>query len=354
MQESSEGIALEVANLEAKVVRLQRQKDSVTSQNAQLLDTVDQLQRTIDLLDLVAGSSLQIPTWLTAKPSSRKKHATLALLLSDTHFDEVVNPEEVGFLNKYDRRIAEMRLKTWAENSVKLARHYLAGVTYDGVVLMLGGDTFSGDIHEELAQTNADTILGSVLHWAEQLGAVINMLAEEFGKVHVAAVPGNHGRLSRKPRMKLRAKTNMDWLLAKMIERSFLSDKRVTFQVGENADALIRIYNQGHLLTHGDQVNGGGGIGGIWPPIMRMRARKAQRAMEINEPFQTLWMGHWHQLIQTPGIIVNGSLKGTDEYAWLNNFGHEVPQQALAVVTPEHGVTMQAPVFCMDRKKEKW
>lgn len=354
MQESSEGLDAKVANLEAKVVRLQRQKDSVTSQNAHLLETVDELQRTIDLLDLVAEAKVNVPTWLTTKPSSRKKHATLALLLSDTHFDEVVNPEEVGFLNKYDRRIAELRLQTWAENSVKLARHYLAGITYDGVVLMLGGDTFSGDIHEELAQTNADTILGSVLHWAEQLSAVINMLAGEFGKVHVVAVPGNHGRLSRKPRMKLRAKTNMDWLLAKMIERSFLLDKRISFQVGENADALIKIYDQGHLLTHGDQVNGGGGIGGIWPPIMRMRARKAQRAMEINEPFQTLWMGHWHQLIQTPGIIVNGSLKGTDEYAWLNNFGHEVPQQALAVVTPEHGVTMQAPVFCMDRKKEKW
>ncbi len=354
MEESSEGLDSKVANLEAKIVRLQRQKDSVTSQNAHLLETVDELQRTIDLLDLVSTATVHVPTWLTTKPSSRKKHATLALLLSDTHFDEVVNPEEVGFLNKYDRRIAELRLQAWAENAVKLARHYLAGITYDGVVLMLGGDTFSGDIHEELAQTNADTILGSVLHWAEQLGAVINMLAGEFGKVHVVAVPGNHGRLSRKPRMKLRAKTNMDWLLAKMIERAFVNDKRVTFQVGENADALIKIYNQGHLLTHGDQVNGGGGIGGIWPPIMRMRARKAQRAMEINEPFQTLWMGHWHQLIQTPGIIVNGSLKGTDEYAWLNNFGHEVPQQALAVVTPEHGVTMQAPVFCMDRKKEKW
>lgn len=347
-------ITADETRLRSELIKLRRQRDSSNNQNAHLLETVDELQRTIDLLELVRDSECVPPQWLLPKSSGRKKHATLALLLSDTHFDEVVHPEEVGFLNKYDRRIAEMRLRAWTENSVKLARHYLSGVTYDGVVLMLGGDTFSGDIHEELAQTNADTILGSVLHWTEQLSASINVLAGEFGKVHVAAVPGNHGRLSRKPRMKLRSKTNMDWLLAKMLERTFVADKRVTFQVGENADALISIYGKGHLLTHGDQVNGGGGIGGIWPPIMRMRARKAQRAMEINEPFQTLWMGHWHQLIQTPGIIVNGSLKGTDEYAWINNFGHEVPQQALAVVTPEHGVTMQAPVFCMDRKKEKW
>jgi hypothetical protein len=146
----------------------------------------------------------------------------------------------------------------------------------------------------------------------------------------------------------------MDWLLARMLERHFAADKRVTFQVGDDADTRIEVYGRGHLLTHGDQVNGGSGIGGIWPPIMRMRARKMQRAMTTGTPFETLWCGHWHQLIQTPSLVVNGSLKGTDEYAWLNNFGHEPPQQALAVVTPEHGVTVQAPVFVQDRKKEKW
>lgn len=338
----------------SEVIKLRRQRDAANQQNALLLEQIEELNRVIDMFDLVDKASIKQPVWLGPKAPAKRKHATLALLLSDTHFDEVVNPEEVGHLNKYDRRIAELRLRDWSENAIKLARHYLSGLTYDGVVLMLGGDTFSGDIHEELAQTNADTILGSVLHWSEQISSAIELFASEFGKVHVAAVPGNHGRLTRKPRAKLRAKTNIDWLLAKMVERQFAAIKNVTFQVSENADALINIYGQGHLLTHGDQVNGGGGIGGIWPPIMRMRARKAQRAMEISQPFQTLWMGHWHQLIQTPGIVVNGSLKGTDEYAWLNNFGHEVPQQALAVVTPEHGVTMQAPVFCMDRKKEKW
>lgn len=338
----------------SELIKVRRQRDSANQQNALLLEKIEELERVVDMFDLVDKASVKQPQWLGPKAPAKKKHATLALLLSDTHFDEVVNPEEVGGLNKYDRKIAEQRLQNWTGNSIKLARHYLSGLTYDGVVLMLGGDTFSGDIHEELAQTNADTILGSVLHWSEQISAAIDVFASEFGKVHIAAVPGNHGRLTRKPRAKLRAKTNIDWLLAKMVERQYAASKNVTFQVSENADALINIYGQGHLLTHGDQVNGGGGIGGIWPPIMRMRARKAQRAMEISQPFQTLWMGHWHQLIQTPGIVVNGSLKGTDEYAWLNNFGHEVPQQALAVVTPEHGVTMQAPVFCMDRKKEKW
>jgi hypothetical protein len=65
-------------------------------------------------------------------------------------------------------------------------------------------------------------------------------------------------------------------------------------------------------------------------------------------------MGHWHQYLSTPSLIINGSLKGYDEYAKISNFGFEPPQQALAIVTPERGITFQAPVFCLDRKREKW
>jgi hypothetical protein len=338
----------------AELQKVRKQRDAAEHHNEALRARVEDLERTLGFIDSANSLIIDPPKWLIAGPSSKKKHATLTLLLSDTHFDEVVLPEEVGGLNCYNRRIAEMRLKLWAENAVKMARHYLSGVTYDGVVLMLGGDIFSGDIHEELSETNADTMLGSILHWSEQIAAVISMFADEFGKVHVPCVIGNHGRTTRKPRMKLRARTNFDWLLGKMIERYMANDKRVTFDISENADCLIQIYGWGHLLTHGDQVSGGGGIAGIWPPVMRMRARKAQRAMDIGKPFATLWMGHWHQYISTPYMIVNGSLKSVDEYAWLNNFGYEPAQQALAVVTPEHNITIQAPVFCTDKAKEKW
>ena len=340
--------------LRAALAQARKARASTDLVNAQLLAQVEQLNKALEIVDTATGSRIDPPKWLVAPPSGRKKHATLVLLLSDTHFDEVVDPTEVGGLNAYNRRIAELRLQAWVENAVKMARHYLAGVTYDGVVCMLGGDLFSGDIHEELAQTNEAVILDSLLHWSEQVGAALGALADEFGKVHVPVVVGNHGRQSRKPRMKQRAKTNYDWLLGKMVERHFASDKRFTFQVSENADTTVQIYGHGHLLTHGDQVSGGGGIGGIWPPIMRMRARKAQRAMDIGQPFDTLWMGHWHQYISTPYLVINGSTKGLDEYAWLNNFGFEVPQQALAIVTPEHNITVQAPVFCQDKKREKW
>lgn len=338
----------------AQLAQAKRLRADADRLNGQLIAQIEELQRALAIVTTAETASIEPPKWLVAPPSNRKKHATLTLLLSDTHFDEVVDPLEIGGLNAYNRRIAEQRLQAWTENAIRMARHYLSGVTYDGVVAMLGGDIFSGDIHDELKESNETVILDSLLHWSEQIAAALGTLADEFGKVHVPCVVGNHGRLSRKPRMKQRAKTNLDWLLGKMVERHYSKDRRFTFDISENADTIVPIYGWGHLLTHGDQVNGGGGIGGIWPPVMRMRARKAQRAMEVGTPFQTMWIGHWHQYVSTPGMVINGSLKGYDEYAWINNFGFEVPQQALAIVTPEHNITFQAPVFCQNRTKEKW
>lgn len=314
---------------------------------------VERLQSAVKLYEGVLDARPEPPKWLA--PKKPKAHsATVMLLLSDMHFDEVVRPEEMDFLNAYNRSIATKRLKRWSQNVVKLTRHYLSGVNYDGCVLMLGGDSFTGIIHEELKETNEDTLFGSLLYWLEQMAAAVDLLAEEFGKVHIESVPGNHGRLTRKPRAKVRARDNVDWLLAAMLAKQFEKDPRVTARVTDAADAYFKVYDHGHLLTHGDQVRGGGGIGGIWPPIKRMAARKAEHHMVINKPFKTLWLGHWHQLVQTPSLVINGSTKGYDEYAKLNNFGFEPPQQALALITPEHNVTWQAPVFCLDRKDEKW
>ena len=67
---------------------------------------------------------------------------------------------------------------------------------------------------------------------------------------------------------------------------------------------------------------------------------------------------HFHQLVLAPsaGWVLNGSPKGFDEYAATNGFEiHEQDTaQAFFLVTPEHGVTVAAPVFTVDRKAEGW
>jgi len=342
------------AQLERDRLDLARRDAEATAKDA--LARLASVERELALMiGLDAGMASAPPTWLTAPPkASKRHHGTPWLLLSDLHLDEVVNPAEMRGTNAYNRRIAEMRLAETFRSAVKIARDFWTGITYDGIVCPLAGDIFSGDIHEELKETNEDTILGSVLHWQDHLAAGLSLLADEFGKVHVPVVVGNHGRMTRKPRAKFRARSNFDWFLGQALARQFRDDKRITFDVAESADTIVQSYGHRVLLTHGDQATGGSGIGGIWPPIMRLDARKRQRQAAVQQPYDLMALGHWHSLVFGPSWIVNGSLKGYDEYAFTSNFGFEPPAQAMWLMTPQHGKTWTAPIFPCDRKREGW
>ena len=331
---------------------LERTRSELAGARSYIKELEGALERTRAVAEVRAADTGTEPAWLTVAPVGEKR-ATLCTVLSDLHLDEVVRPSEVGNINAYDRKIAEARLERYFDHVIMLSRSYLAGVEYDGVVLMLGGDLVSGSIHEELAETNEAPLPATIKHWVPLLAAGIRLLAEEFGKVHVASVVGNHGRLTKKSRAKLRAFDNADWLIAQLLAERFADDPRVTFDVPDGTDALVHVYRTTFLLTHGDQATGGGGIGGIWPPLMRLKARKQQRYLAQGQGFDWMVMGHWHQYVHGQGLIVNGSLKGYDEYAAVNNFPPERAQQALWVVTPEHGVTWAAPVFCDNPRAER-
>ena len=337
----------EVANLRRQLADAKRDRDEY--EQAQ-----ERATRELRLMLKLDQARSEPPKWTAKAPKAGKHHGTPWLMLSDLHLDEVVQPAEIGGVNAYNRRIAEQRLRRTFEQTIEVTQRYWSGIVYDGIVCPLGGDLYSGDIHDELSQTNEDTILGSILHWSDQLAAGIALLADEFGHVHVPVVVGNHSRRTRKPRAKFRARDNFDWFTGHLLARAFAKDPRVTFDVSDAADAFVQSYGQRVCVTHGDQTSGGSGIGGIWPPIMRLDARKRARQAATNQPYDLLVMGHWHQLTWGPSFIINGSLKGYDEYAYTSNFGFEPPQQALWLMTPEHGRTWTAPILPADRTKEGW
>jgi len=87
-------------------------------------------------------------------------------------------------------------------------------------------------------------------------------------------------------------------------------------------------------------VRGGDGIIGSVGPIMRGRAKMAAFCEARRTPFDTLLLGHWHQHMMLPGVIVNGSLKGPDEYTLGTLRARPEPAgQALFFVHPAYGIT---------------
>jgi len=85
---------------------------------------------------------------------------------SDTHFDEVVNPDELGGLDAYDRPpIATHAAASGGPRGVIMlaSRDYLSGVSYDGAVAMLGGDVFTGTLTRPGRDRTRNTLFGSLL-----------------------------------------------------------------------------------------------------------------------------------------------------------------------------------------------
>ena len=326
-----------------------KQLESMTFSHQEEKLTADYIKRKIIK---IKDSSVTVPKWLIKSDKKKKFAGVPTLFASDWHWGEVVDPNQINGVNEFNMTIAQNRAKNMVEKAIDLLKNHIAHTDYPGIVYVLGGDMVSGDIHEELMATNETEIMPVVLDLFGVLIWCISTLADEFGQVFVPCVSGNHGRNTHKIRNKGRNFTSFDWLLYQFLAKHFETDKRVQFLIPDGSDAYYSIYGHKYLLTHGDQFRGGDGVIGALGPIIRGDHRKRSRNAQIDMSYDTMIIGHWHQLIQLERLIVNGSLKGYDEYAYSNNFGFEPPRQAMWITHPEHGITFSIPIYCDKQKKE--
>ncbi len=335
--------------------RIMRETRAMRAQLAERDAELERVRKSLSLYEKLDEGRVDPPEWLAPKRPGEHR-AIPSLLVTDVHWDEVIRPEEIEGYNAYNRRIAGLRVERAFTKSVSLTRDYFAGVKYDGFQLFLGGDLLSGIIHEELTETNDAAICDSIISVVEPIEAGINLLAKEFKRLHVTAVVGNHGRRTRKPRAKYRAQDNFDWLVYQIVARSFRNRPDITINVSQSADAPETIYSTKYRLTHGDQFRGGSGISAELSPLLLGAHRKTRRQSAIGRPYDVLVMGHFHQTLWLPskGIIMGGSVVGYNEYDYVSNHSPEPPQCSLWLTTPEHGITLAAPVFVQDRTAEGW
>lgn len=291
-------------------------------------------------------SDAKPPTWLETKIRTPSSPGVPTLFLSDLHWGEVVHPRQINYVNQYNLAIAKQRMQYTVDTAVHLLRILDKGMDYPGIVVPLGGDMISGNIHDELQATNELNTMPTVLDLYGVLIGVINQLADTFGKVYLPCVSGNHGRDTKKIWSKDRNHTSFDWLLYQFLAKHFANDKRIQFAIPDGSDASYQVYGTRYLLTHGDQFRGGDGIIGPLGPLTRGNQKKLARNTAIDMAYDVMICGHWHQYIHLERLIVNGSMKGYDEYAYQGNFGFEPPRQGLWLTHPRFGITYRMPVLC--------
>lgn len=304
------------------------------------------------------------PKW-TVKAKGKAGHGSIPFAFwSDWHYGERVNLQETGGVNEFNNQICKERVKRLVEGTIRLARGFAfrdGSTPPTGIVVALGGDMISGDIHEELAETNEGTPQQGVNDVLDLLIWGVLQLKKEFGKVFVPCVIGNHPRTTKKMRAKQAVFLSYEWNMYCMLERYFRDDPDVTIFVPSETDAYFKVAGHRFLLTHGNMmgVKGGDGIIGALGPIARGSVKMRGSESKIGRDYDYLIIGHWHQEIWLPRVIVNNALKGYDEYARLFlRADPSRPSQCLWFVHPEHGITARISVYVdepvITTEERKW
>jgi predicted phosphodiesterase len=301
----------------------------------------------------LAATPLTPPSW--NPPASRVHSAeTMIMFLSDVHMGEVVDLGAMSGRNSYNSEIATNRLRRYFTESANLIKKYQINKEPECLYLVLGGDLITGEIHEELAKTNDLMSLGAVKQAADCIVAGIEHLRAEFPKlmINVVSVPGNHGRLTKKPEHKQFALDSYDTLIAWMVERWFsaIKAKNITFSAPLSGDAMVNIYGYNFLFTHGDRIGSRGGTGFIGTPATATKGMKKLVEDFISERtmIDYIIMGHFHTPLMLEYGYVNSSLIGPNEYGRSARFKAHPAAQWLLSVHPNRGVAQQWLVRCGD------
>jgi hypothetical protein len=270
--------------------------------------------------------------------------------LGDWHIGETVDPGQMHGVNAFNADVSDARVRRLVDRVLLLAFKHMHAPEYPGAVIILGGDFVSGWLHEELVATDWCTPLQAMRWCVSRLRWVLDRLTEAFGRLYVVAVPGNHGRLMKRTPGKLSAFQSFDWLIYGMLQDGLADHPQITMAVPNEGEWLFQVAGTRYLVMHGHElgVKGGDGIIGAIGPIMRGATKVGRSERSILRHFDTLVLHHFHQHLWLPGVIVNDTFKGFDEWARKQRYNFSAPSQTLWFSHPRWGPNLPLRVFLED------
>lgn len=318
------------------------QLDEMRAHLKQYQDTIEQLEKEIDVLVCLKNSPQSSATY-RVKASSSKREAAAVVVASDWHVEERISSDSVNGWNEFNLEIADKRIETFTSTALKLIEAERKAVDVPVLVLALLGDFMSGYIHEELREENSLSPTETILWLKDRLSRVIRTFRKEgsFSEIVIPCSIGNHGRTTIKPRHATAYKNSYEWLLYKVLEQEFSDD--ITWVIGQSYHTFVNVFDRVLRFHHGDSLKYGGGIGGLTIPVEKAIASWNKAKVADLDVF-----GHWHTSQQNPKWVSNGSLIGFNSYAVSIKAAFELPQQTFFLFDKKYGRTGTWPIFVGD------
>lgn len=272
---------------------------------------------------------------------------------SDLHGCERVSREQTNGLNEYGWELMVERHARMREAIVAFKRHRPYPISRLTIAPL--GDMVSGDIHDELRETNEKVLMEAAIQIGLFGADWIASFAEEFPEVVVdGMVVGNHARRTKKPPGK-NVHDSFDYLVYEILNIRLSALPNVRVVVGPDGrikrarHQFMEIGDKQILCTHGDGIRSTM-VGVPWGGITR-RCNELQKQYEGRGKIHHFMLGHWHtpQIVENRRILVNGSVKGPDEYGI--SMGLSSPAgQLLHTFHPKRGLT---DVSFLDLQEER-
>ena len=250
----------------------------------------------------------------------------------------------------YNSDVLAKRIELYTEKMLELVEAQRADHPVDNLHVWLLGDIVEG---EEIFPGQSHLIDSGIyrqvgINGPEILSKFFTTALENFDRVNVTGVIGNHGSVGGKNRKMYDPESNMDRLLYKIVSLLFASNERIKFNIPDGRGerhwyAVDKIGNYSALLIHGDQLPS--------PTSVPAYVRKVLGWKDgaIPEEFQDVFMGHYHQqALMTLGqtqLRISGSPESYNTYAQEYFNSMSKPCQSLLFVHPEYGITSECPVW---------
>lgn len=245
-----------------------------------------------------------------ARKDNPTKHAVL--MLSDWHYGAVCDSQ----WNYYDTSVAKSRV----QEIIDKAKHYIVALGITDLVVEVNGDMIEGIINIGAKVASEESAVEQIINVSKLLSQGINSLVPYVRSIKVVTTLGNHGRLTPNKKEQFDERENFEMLIVEFLRLTL--DKSVPIIPSNGLDFIkYTIGDKVICLSHGhhDKINSA--------------IENMARVYKIVP--DEIHLGHYHHMSDVNQsdihIVVNGSLKGIDDFGLKATRSITKPSQNLIV-----------------------
>jgi len=269
--------------------------------------------------------------------------ATVNMIWSDWHCDEIVKSENVQGFNEFNLDVCTDRARLLSQKVIQLVDIERNGADIKRAVIYLVGDFHAGYIHDELIASSVSTPAEGILFVQDLLKSCIDYVYTngKFENITIICHPGNHSRFTNgKIHYKDQSKKTFEWILYHQLANIFKDNKTIDFIIPESDMYVNNQYSFLIRSQHGHNFKFNGGVGGPTISINKKLWRWNKK-----QPVYLDVFGHLHSYEAMRNYICNGSLIGYSEFGQAGAFEYQPPIQALFVIHKKHGLVVNRPIY---------